>query len=99
MASIIAEIEETMKQMIKNKSVLGYALFSPEAIPIKYHNIDYTKSVQYAAIVSDLMFRTKVNMRRLLPAPDCDVERIRIRTTADTELIISTLNDYVLLVV
>ena len=68
MASIIAEIEETMKQLMKKTGVLGYAFFSPEAIPIKYTNtIPYLQVVQYAALVSDLMGRTKSNMKRLLP--------------------------------
>jgi hypothetical protein len=45
MASIIAEIEETMKQLQRKPGVKGYAFFSPEAIPIKYANIEYEKTV------------------------------------------------------
>jgi len=101
MAAIAQEIEATMKNLMLKPGIVGYAFFSPDAIPIK-HSWPEEKEhvvVQYAALVSDLMGRTKQNMKRLLPAPDCDVQSIRIRTKEGTELIITHADEYVMLVI
>ena len=62
--------------------IIGYAFFSPDAIPIKHSWPPEKESIviQYAALVSDLMGRTKQNMKRILPSPDSDVQSIRVRT-------------------
>lgn len=45
------------------------------------------------------MNRTKQNMKRILPAPDCDLQSVRIRTEKGTEIIITTVNDYTMLAI
>jgi TRAP-type uncharacterized transport system substrate-binding protein len=62
--------------------------------------MEYDKVVQYSALISDLIFRTKNNMKKLeLQPPDFDVNTIRIRTARSTELIITTVSEYFMLVV
>ena len=99
MASNIHEIENTLAELLRKPGIKAYAFFSPEAIPIKSANIDETTVVQYSALVADLMSRTKSNMKRLLPAPDCDLQSVRIRTQKGTEMIITTVNDYTMLAI
>ena len=81
--------------------IVGYAFFSPDAIPIKHSWPEEKESivVHYAALISDLMGRTQQNMKRLFPAPDCDMQSIRIRTQQGTELIITISDNYVMLVI
>lgn len=38
-------------------------------------------------------------MKRILPAPDCDLQSVRIRTEKGTEIIITTVNDYTMLAI
>lgn len=79
--------------------VVAYIFFSPEGIPIKFANLEYRVVVQYAALISDLVFRTKSNVRKLPNPLDNDVVSIRIRTAKSTELIITTVNDFTMLAV
>jgi Roadblock/LC7 domain len=89
-----------MKKLTEPEYVLGYAVYSPEAIPIKFKKLEYKQVVQYGALISNLLMRTKRNIIRLdLQPPDTELQTIRIRTAKDTELIISHLSDYFMLVI
>ena len=89
-----------MKRLTEPEYVLGYAIYSPEASPIKYKRMEYKQVVQYGALISSLLIRTKINIRRLdLQPSDTELQTVRIRTTRDTELIISHINDYFMLVI
>lgn len=90
-----------MKKLTEPEYVLCYAIYSPEAIPIKFtKDFDYKQVVQYGALISSLLLRTKSNIRRLeLKNQDTELQTIRIRTCKDTELIISHVSDYFMLVI
>ena len=79
--------------------VIAYIFFSPEGIPIKFANLEYRVVVQYAGLVSDLVFRTKSNVKKLPNPLDNDLVSVRIRTAKATELIITTINDFTMLAV
>ena len=79
--------------------VMAYIFFSPEGIPIKFSNLEYRVVVQYAALISDLVFRTKSNVRKLPNPLDNDLVSVRIRTAKSTELIITSANDFIMLAV
>lgn len=55
--------------------------------------------VQYAALISDLVHRTKINLRKLDLQQDHELQSIRIRTHRSTELIITCVSDFFMLVV
>ena len=89
-----------MKKLTEPEFVLGYAIYSPEAIPIKFKKLEYKQVVQYGALISGLLLRTKTNIRKLdLQPQDTELQTVRIRTTRDTELIISHVSDYFMLVI
>uniref|UniRef100_A0A7S3IAM3 Roadblock/LAMTOR2 domain-containing protein n=2 Tax=Fabrea salina TaxID=342563 RepID=A0A7S3IAM3_9CILI len=89
-----------MKKLTDLPYVLGYAIYTPEAIPVKYQSIEYKQVVQYGALISDLLFRARINIRKMdLQTQDTELQNIRIRTKRDTELIISQINDYFMLVI
>ena len=89
-----------MKKLTEPEFILGYAIYSPEAIPIKYKKLEYKQVVQYGALISGLLLRTKTNIRRLdLQPPDTELQTVRIRTCKDTELIISSVGEYFMLVI
>ena len=89
-----------MRKLTEPEFVLGYAIYSPEAIPIKYKKLEYKQVVQYAALISGLLLRTKSNIKRLeLQPADTELQTIRIRTLRDTELIISHASDHFMLVI
>ena len=103
-AVIQAEIEETLKRLIEPEYVLAYALYNPEAIPIKFEGPEVFKKrqvVQYAALVSSLLIRTKLNLKNIASTlnQDTELQTIRIRTERDTELIISHVSDHFMLII
>ena len=74
-----------MKKLTDHESILGYAIYNPDAIPIKFKKLEYNRVVQYGALISDLVYRTKTNIIRLnLQPPDTELQTIRIRTARDT---------------
>ena len=100
---IQAEIEETLKRLAEPEFILAYALYNPDAVPIKFEGPEIFKKkqvVQYAALISSLLLRTKINIRSLPLVPqDTELQTIRIRTARDTELIISHVSDNFMLVI
>lgn len=89
-----------MRELTNNEGILGYAIYSHDAIPIKYNKLEYNQVVQYGALISDLLFRAKTNIERLrLKDGDSNLQTIRIRTARDTELIISNVENFFMLVI
>jgi hypothetical protein len=83
---------------------LAYALYNPEAIPIKFEGPEIFKKkqvVQYAALISSLLIRTKLNLKNIASTlnQDTELQTIRIRTERDTELIISHVSDHFMLII
>ena len=57
-------------------------------------------SIFFIFLISGLLLRTKTNIRRLdLQPPDTELQTVRIRTCKDTELIISSVGEYFMLVI
>ena len=69
---------------------IGYVLVNFDGIPVKYFPEDLP-FVQYAALVSDLVMKTKSTLK-LLNQTDSDFSYLRMRTKQDTELIVT---DYI----
>lgn len=60
-------------------------------IPVKYHPEDVIPGVQYAALIADLVMKTKQTLK-MLNSGDSDFVYLRMRTKQDTEMIIT---DYI----
>ena len=60
-------------------------------IPVKFHPEDVIPGVQYAALIADLVMKTKQTLKQLNNG-DSDFQYLRMRTKQDTEMIIT---DYI----
>ena len=80
---------------------VGYVLINYDGIPVK-HFPENVPSVQYAALVSDLVMKTKSTLKQLSQG-DSDFVYLRMRTKQETELIVtdyvSGLNEYILVTI
>ena len=82
---------------MSNPGAIGFVLVNFDGIPVQKHaSISETQAVQYAALVSDLVLKTKSTLRLLgdakAPAEKFEFgefEYLRLRTKADTELIVT----------
>ena len=86
---------------MSNPGAIGYVLVNFDGIPVKTHeSISEQQAVQYAALVSDLVMKTKSTLRLFDDAfkheKDLskkfefgEFEYLRLRTKADTELIVT----------
>eukprot|EP00742_Colponemidia_sp_Colp-10_P001422 GILJ01001530.1.p1 GENE.GILJ01001530.1~~GILJ01001530.1.p1 ORF type:complete len:106 (+),score=10.87 GILJ01001530.1:55-372(+) len=93
-----SEVEETLRNLLQHGGVTGYVVVNADGIPVKFHDVPYERAVQYAALVSDMTFKTKKYVKELLPAPDNDLTCYRMRTKLGNEIIVSTAADYTLVV-
>lgn len=72
---------------------IGYVLINFDGIPVKYQlpGDSAEQAVQYSALVSDLVMKTKSTLKQLNTA-DCEFGYLRMRTKIDQELIVT---DYI----
>ena len=66
-------------------------IFMCIGIPVKYYPEDKIPAVQYAALVADLVMKTKSTLKQLNQG-DSDFVYLRMRTKQDTEMIVT---DYI----
>ena len=80
---------------------IGYVLINYDGIPVKQHPED-VPAVQYSALVSDLVMKTKSTLKQL-NGNESDFVYLRMRTKQNTELIvtdyISGTNEYILVTI
>ena len=69
---------------------IGYVLVNFDGIPVK-HFPENLPAVQYSALVSDLVMKTKSTLKQL-NKDDSEFGYLRMRTKQDTELIVT---DYI----
>ena len=75
---------------MQQPGAIGYVLVNFDGIPVKHFPEDLP-AVQYSALVSDLVMKTKSTLKQLNPN-DCEFGYLRMRTKQDTELIVT---DYI----
>jgi hypothetical protein len=66
---------------------IGYVLVNYDGIPVKFEPEDLP-AVQYSALVSDLVMKTKTTLKQLNQV-DSDFVYLRMRTKQDTEVIVT----------
>ena len=81
---------------------MGYVLINYDGIPVKAMPEDFPQAVQYSALISDLVMKTKSVLKQL-NTTDSDFVYLRMRTKEETELIvtnyISGSNEYILVTI
>ena len=53
------EVDETFDELMKKPGVLGYVIINNDGIPVRSYPEESTPSVQYAALITDLVMKTK----------------------------------------
>ncbi|KAH8298324.1 hypothetical protein KR018_005023 [Drosophila ironensis] len=90
-----AEIEEILKRYQNYPNVVGIIILDPAAIPIKT-TMDYTLTVQYAAMVNTLAIKAA----KMVSSLDANNELVNIRLrTLVHEVIIVVSENYIIIVV
>ena len=89
---------------MKQPGAMGYVLINFDGIPVKHYPEDFPQAVQYAALISDLVMKTKSYLKHpSLNQTDSDFVYLRMRTKEETELIvtnyISGSNEYILVTI
>ena len=74
---------------------------SPDGIPIRYHEgMDYTKVIKYCSLACELSLRSKQALAELFGKGEhSDLGHYRMRTTENTEIIVTCHTDFLLLVI
>jgi len=76
--------------LMNNPGAIGYVLINFDGIPVK-HFPESLPAVQYSALISDLVMKTKSTLKQLNQA-DSEFNYLRMRTKQDTEVIVT---DYI----
>ncbi|KAH8410298.1 hypothetical protein KR009_010781 [Drosophila setifemur] len=90
-----AEIEEILKRYQSYPNVVGIIILDPFAIPIKT-TMDYTLTVQYAAVVNTLAIKAAKMVTNL--DANNELLNIRLRTKVH-EVIVLPSENYIIIVV
>jgi len=98
-----------LNELMKQPGTIGYVVINFDGIPVKHFPEDPVKmpAVQYAALIADLVVKTKQTLGSLDHPRDekAQFHYLRMRTKQDTELIVtdytapSTGNEYILVVI
>ena len=103
-----------LSEMMKQPGTIGYVVINFDGIPVKSYPDDPVKmpAVQYAALIADLVVKTKQTLGALdtqrderQPPQPAQFHYLRMRTKQDTELIVTdyvapgTGNEYILVVI
>ena len=91
MAQDKSEVQEQLNHLMSLHGAIGYVVINNDGIPVKYHPEESLPAVQYAALIADLVSKTK-HILKTLNNGDTDFEYLRMRTKFDTEMIIT---DYI----
>ena len=95
-------MQESLNNLMNQEGAIGYVLVNYDGIPVKYFP-EEIPAVQYSALVSDLIMKTKSTLKQLNPHGDSDFVYLRMRTKQDTELIVTDYtvgsNEYILVTI
>ncbi|XP_037535655.1 dynein light chain roadblock-type 1 [Nematolebias whitei] len=91
----MAEVEETLKRIRNQKGVQGIIIVNSEGIPIKT-TLDNSSTVQYAALIHQLVMKARSTVRDIDPQNDLTFLRVRSKKN---EIMIAPDKDYFLIVI
>ena len=84
----MSEIEESLKMLMAQPGVIGYVVINSDGIPVRVHPEEELPSVQYAALIADLVMKTKQTLKQLSQS-DNDFVNLRMRTKSEIEIIVT----------
>ncbi|KAJ3128381.1 Dynein light chain roadblock-type 2 [Nowakowskiella sp. JEL0407] len=90
----MSEVEETIKRLSAHKGVEGIVVVNMEGISIR-STLDPEKTVQYAALITQLTAKARSVVRELDPQNDLTFLRIRSKKH---EIMVSPDKEYILIV-
>ena len=82
-----AEVQAALDALMAEEGAVGYVLVNFDGIPVMKHPKNLP-AVQYAALISDLVMKTKSTLKQLNQT-DNEFVYLRMRTKQDTELIVT----------
>ncbi|CAI2384636.1 unnamed protein product [Moneuplotes crassus] len=82
------EIEGTLTGLLSEPGVEGYIVINYDGIPVRSYPENNELSVQYAALIADLVAKTKATLKQLDPS-DSDFTYLRMRTKNEKEVIVT----------
>lgn len=91
----MAEVEETLKRIQSQKGVLGIIVVNAEGIPIKT-TLDNSTTVQYAALIHQLVLKARSTVRDMDPQNDLTFLRLRSKKN---EIMVAPDKEYFLIVI
>ncbi|XP_026162900.1 dynein light chain roadblock-type 1 [Mastacembelus armatus] len=91
----MAEVEETLKRIQSQKGVQGIIIVNSEGIPVKT-TLDNSTTVQYAALIHQLVMKARSTVRDIDPQNDLTFLRVRSKKN---EIMIAPDKDYFLIVI
>ncbi|TPX54905.1 hypothetical protein SeMB42_g00127 [Synchytrium endobioticum] len=89
----MSEVEETIKRLSSHKGVEGVVIVNMEGIPIRT-TLDAEKTVQHAALITQLTAKARSVVRDLDPQNDLTFLRIRSKRH---EIMVAPDKDYILI--
>ncbi|KAI9003184.1 Dynein light chain roadblock-type 2 [Gaertneriomyces sp. JEL0708] len=90
----MSEVEETIKRLSSHKGVEGIIVVNMEGIPIR-STLDNEKTVQHAALITQLTAKARSVVRDLDPQNDLSFLRIRSKKH---EIMVAPDKEYILIV-
>ncbi|KAI8809714.1 hypothetical protein BJ742DRAFT_803440 [Cladochytrium replicatum] len=90
----MAEVEENIKRLSAHKGVEGIVIVNMEGIPIRT-TLDHDKTVQHAALITQLAAKARSVVRELDPQNDLTFLRIRSKKH---EIMVAPDKEYILIV-
>ncbi|XP_030327139.1 dynein light chain roadblock-type 2 isoform X2 [Strigops habroptila] len=91
----MAEVEETLKRIQSHKGVIATIVINAEGIPVRT-TLDNSTTVQYAALLQQLVMKARSTVRDIDPQNDLTFLRIRSKKH---EIMVAPDKDYLLVVV
>ena len=94
------EIEGALSHLLSEPGVEGYIVINYDGIPVRSCPENNILAVQYAALIADLVSKTKATLKQLDPA-DSEFTYLRMRTKNEKEVIVTNQiinsNEYILI--
>ena len=82
------EIESALSHLLSEPGVEGYFVINYDGIPVRSFPENNDLAVQYAALVADLVSKTKATLKQLDPL-DSEFTYLRMRTKSEREIIVT----------
>ncbi|XP_039297019.1 dynein light chain roadblock-type 2 isoform X2 [Nilaparvata lugens] len=91
----MTEVDDTLKRIQSHKGVVGTIVINGEGVPIR-STLDNTMTVHYAAVITEIIEKTRNGVRDLDPTNELTILRIR---TKKHEIMIAPDSEFMMIVI